>query len=381
MGTLATIDPRWTAADGTDRGTPRPLGTDRGMIAALSLIAAATDAAEQMAERGDIERDDIEHVARSIMVRIDSMARREVRALHPLWHGDVTTGDVARHAAAPDVHERVRARRRTVRTNRGETVQMVSVHGRAYVIGRTGDIEPNRAHSMSTDRARAMLDDVPRAAVGRDAVDVYRATQVLYGDSIPALIGADVLAFAEFGTWDETRARTPRRGWATRYRLAAVRARATDDVRPGERLAAADVVDIEREHVPALIERDDRGRVIYCSGRPRVRTVIIPRSVAFAGHRLIERGETYRDQRARRARGVDDALIVRPGDDIGHVLASVAAAIERGPYRATWEHGTERGTMTVSASGTFSVSGIPNGPRQIKARSAAALERAIARTY
>lgn len=380
MGTLSTIDPRWIAADGTDRGTPRPLGDYGTALRALGLMAAALDAAADMHERGDIERDDIEDTARSIVGRIMTAAHREPRALHTYWHGNVTTGETSSVAPAPDVHERVRAHRRTVRTNRGETVQMVTVHGRAYVIGRTDDVRPHREHSMSAPRAAAMLDDVTRAAVGRDALDVYRATQVLYGTSIPALIGADVLTFHEFSSWDDVRARTPRRGHGTRYRLPTVRARATDDVRPGERLAAADRVDIERVAVPADIERDDRGRVVYSSGGPRVRTVTVPRSVVFSGHRLIERGASYRDLRAQRARGVDDALIVRPTDDLAHVLASVAAAIEHGPYRATWEHGTRRGALTLSTRGAWSVTGIGNGaPRQVKARSAAALERAIAR--
>lgn len=348
------------------------------MFRALGLMAAAMDAATDMHERGDIERDDIEDTARSIIGRIATMADREPRAFHTWWHADRVTGDEARHAAAPDVHERVRARRRKVRTNRGETVDMVSVHGRAYVIGATDGLQPRPEHSMSAARAAAMLADVPRAAVGRDAVDVYRATEVLYGRSVPALIGADVLTWAEFGAWDETRARAPRRGWSTRYRLPAPRARATDDVRAGERLAAADRVDIERETVPALIERDDRGRVIYCSGRPRVRTTTVPRGEVFAGHRLIVRGLTYRDQRDQRRRGVDDALLIRDHDDPAHVLAAVLAAVDAGPYRATWEWRGHRGAATMSAGGAYSVTGLP-GARQVKARTVGALERAAAR--
>lgn len=372
---ITAFTQEWTRADGTDR--PAPNIERVSPLVVLARIATIIDTATDMADRGDIERADIDDVAHAIAYRVMSRAHREARALHTLWHGDTVHGDTARHAAAPDVHERVRAHRRTVRTNRGDTVQMVTVHGRAYVIGRTDDVRPHREHSMSAAHAAHMLGDTPRAAVGRDALAVYRATQALYGDAIPALIGGDVLTFHEFGTWDETRARTPRRGHGTRYRLPTVRARATDDVRPGERLAHADRVDIERVTVAPDIERDDRGRVVYVSGRPRVRTVTVPRSVAFAGHRLIERGTSYREARAQRARGVDDALIVRPTDDLAHVLSSVAASIERGEqYRATWEHGTRRGALTVSARGKYSVTGLDE---RVTARTVAALARGIAR--
>lgn len=349
----------------------------------LSNLATVVDTAAGMAERGDIAHDEIDDVARSICERIVTRAAREQRAVHTWWHGGHTMGEESPVTAAPDVHERVRAATRKVRTNKGATVDMVSVHGRAYVVGRL-DVTPNASHAMSADRARHMLDTVPRAAIGHDAISLYRATQALYGDTVPELIGGDVLSFEEFGAWDETRAATPRRGWPTRYRLTTVRRRAADDVRAGELLAPCDT-GTARETVPATVERDNTGRV---TGRtlPRTRVTTVPATRAFSGHRVIVRGDTVRQSRAARARRVDDALIIRERDDIAHVLPAIVAAVDRGDsYRATWtwqrDHRDDNvtGAVTVSPRGVFSVTGLP-GTAQVKARTVDGLRAAIARS-
>ena len=377
MGYLASLD-EWTRADGTEIPWSAPERVHP--LTVLALIARIVDTADEMVERGDIERTERDDVASSIAYRIWHRASIEQRALHSMFHLDETTGETDAPSRVPDVMERVRAHTRTRRTNSGRTEHLVTVHGRAYVQGAT-TVHPHSSHSMSAPRASAMLDETGRTITGRDALDVYRATQVLFGHDVPELLGALDVNYQEFGAWDDVRARAPMRGVSTRYRLPGARARATENVLPGECIAPADI-GIERDDVPALIERDALGRVVTkVHGRTRTRTV--PASHVWCGHRLIERGDTYREQRAQRARTLDESLVIRAGDDVAHVLASVASAVSPGDaYRARWS--VERapdapelaGTLTVSASGLYSVRGI--APR-VKARTLDALERGIAR--
>ena len=353
MGTLTRIDPQWIKNDGTDIV---PVVTVRTCpVTIIARICEIVDTAVQT-----VDCDDMDHahdVARAIAYRVLARADIERRSLHSFWHGNITTGDESRHAVAPDVHERVRASVKVRRSNSGREDREVTRHGRAYVIGRA-DVAPNREHSMSAERARRMLEDTPRATVGHDAISVYRATQALYGDSIPDLIGADVLAFHEFRSWDEVQSRTPLKGPGTRYRLTTVRAR----------IGEAPTVDIGAD-----------GLTVTGLLAPSADTDHV-----FIGHRLIVRPVTVRDARALRARSVDDALLIRPNDDIAHILASIADSAT-GPYRATWtvidEHGREtatRGALSVTARGAMSVTGIA-GTRQVKARTVHGLRNALAR--
>jgi hypothetical protein len=342
----------------------------------LGTLAAIIDTAADIIERAHMDGiplDDIgstHDVARSICERIVKRSEREARALHTMFHGNATTGDTDKPSPVPDVMTRARARTRKVRTNSGASVDMVTLHGRAHVIGSTA-VQPHREHSMSAQRATAMLDDTARTITGRDALDVYRATQALYGASIPALIGADVLAFHE---WQDTG--SSRHGeyrpvrYPTRYRIATPRPRTGELSQP-----RSTAVDWSALDVPSWEPTTVRELLAGTGDRDTV----------FVGHRRITRTLSYRDHRATRARSHDEVLHIPHDADVAHVLASVASSIERGDkYRAPWylldEHGRVTdvaGTLTVSASQSYSVRGLPAG--QVKARTTEALARGIAR--
>jgi len=342
------------------RWSDRPRGVHA--LTALATVAACYDAADQIHadEYAPLDHtqfvtvDDIEDTARVIAYRIMSRADRERRAVHTWWHGNVTRGDADDMAPAPDHHERVRAATRTTRTNRGATVDMVTRHGRAYVGGSTTARDPYwhgptvpHACAMSAPALAYAIDTAPRTANGMvDAVSLARLTDIAYPD-VPRLIGADVLSFEEFGAWDETRARTPRRGHGTRYRLQTIRPRAGElaRARAGELLAPA----ADPDHV-------------------------------WIGHRREPRSTTVRAARAAQRRAVDDAVIVPDGAVLADVLAGIAASVPRFPYRVTWSHRGESGAITATGSERrprYAVSGI--APTAVRGRTAAGIRAAITR--
>lgn len=325
----------------------------------LATIAACIDTAHDMCERGDIDIDDLDDTARVIAYRVMSRADRLARSAHTWWHGGATHGDESPVSPAPDHYTRVVAQRRTVRTNRGDAVDMVTVHGRAYVQGSTR-CAPSPDLSMSAHRATLALDTVPRATHGADAIGVYRMTQVLYGASIPALIGADVLTFHEFRAWDETRAATPRRGWRTRTRLATVRPRTGENVH----------------------------RVTFHDGQS-VAALLAPShdtAHAWRGHVHYTRPTTVRAQRAQRARPVSRAVVISAHRDLAlelSTLAGSAAIGERIAWRTVDEYGADTGThgaLIIAGSAArkrYNVSGLPAPCRNL--RTVAGLASSIAR--
>lgn len=316
------------------------------MIRGLATIAACYDTAAELADRGDIERDDIEDTARLIGYRVLTAADRLARAPHTWWHADRVSGDADTAAPPPDRHTRVRAETRQVRTRRGVSVNMVTVHGRAYVGGSTRGL-PSAACSMSAAALAHAIDTAPWTDNGMsDAVSLTRLTDIAYPD-IPRLIGGDVLAFHEHAAYDETRAATPIRGWHTRYRLPTIRPRS------GE-LARAACGELLAPHT-------DPARV-------------------WIGHRLVDRSATVRDQRATRARANDDSVTIRTADDLAAVLTALADTVPRVPYRIAWTYGDQRGVLAVSGSDRrtrYAVSGLPVAVSGH--RTAAALGRAVAR--
>jgi len=317
----------------------------------LAIMASILDTAAEIVDRAHADGiDDIgdaHDVARSIAERITERATREARAVHSWFHADAPTGDEDPMPAAPDAFERVRAHRRTVRTNTGASVQMVTVHGRAFVQGdRTA--RPSRWSSMSAEHLTHAIATVPHAVGGLDSVSLARLTDVAFPD-VPRLIGGDVLSFEEFGAWDETRARTPRRGMPTRYRL------------------------------PRVVRRNGETGAAHELIAPTGDT-----DTVFIGHRRVMRSETVREQRAQRARRVNDSVTVNEHDDVAVRLARTVADVTA-PYSVAWalidDHGAPtgaRGTVTVTGDRKrrYSATGLSRPVRGH--RSPDALARAIA---
>lgn len=317
---------------------PNPADIERtDPLRILALIAACYDAADN------------EDDARVLGYRILSMADRAPRALHTWFHADRTTGDTDQHQGAPDGYDRVKAITRTVRSRKGVTYQDVVMHGRGYVQGSAerrsatfhGPTLPGRC-TMSARALQHAIETAPRAVNGTDAVSLARLADVAYPD-VPRLIGADVLSFAEFGTWDPDRARTPRKGPGTRYRLPTVRARSGEIREPFELLAPA----ADPDHV-------------------------------WIGHRHVRRSITVRAERAKRAKRTDLAVVVPAGLPLADGLAAAVCEVPRVPYRVTWERDDMRGTVTVTGSADrkrFSVTGLPVAVRNL--RTVEGLRRAI----
>jgi hypothetical protein len=302
-------------------------------------------------------------IADSLRERVATESRRLARAPHTFIRNEAPTGARAPITGAPDVHERVRASVKTRRTNSGRTERQVVTHGRAYVIGRTIENGRTDLHALMVAN---ILDTTPRATIGHDATSITNATNVIYGRSIPALIGADVLAFHEWrdtGTVRTGTYRPVRR--ATRYRLATLRARAAE-----LRMSQPRVTSILADGRTDTLEWHDA----------TVAALLAPTGdadTAFVGFRRIVRPVTVRDERAQRARPVDHEVSVRERDDLAVILSEHLATLAPGT-RINWAHGATHGAATVSAKGLYSVSGLP-GAKVKNLTTRAALANAIAR--
>lgn len=345
----------------------------------LEHAAAIVDTARDVHERAHADYGPdaadigtVTDVARSIVDRVALESERAPRRAHTFWHGDRVDGDRDPVTPAPEHYRRVVADTVTERTNSGVTVARVTVHGRGYV---GGDVHaaPSPALAMSSARLAHAIDTAPRTAMGHvDGIALARLTAAAYPD-IPAMIGGDVLTWHERPTYDDTMARQTLRGWPVRYRLPTVHPRngeTVPDVTAGPDtapylLAPADTGTVDRRTVPAIVDRDDTGRVVAV--RPSHTIVTTgPTRHAWRGHRLAERPDTVRATRARRARRVDAAFTVPESAVLADVLAGIAATAETAPYRATWTHRGESGAVTVSGTADrprYSVTGLPRPVR------------------
>jgi hypothetical protein len=303
-------------------------------------------------------------VALSIADRVARADTIAARADHSRWHGNVTTGDPSPAAPAPDPFERVRADTVRETSNRGVTVDRVTVHGRAMVGGDTV-AAPSPALTMSPDRLAYAIDTAPRTALGHvDAIALARLTAVAYPD-VPDMLGGDVLTWHERPTFDDTLARQARRGWPTRYRLPTVRPRADERADMVPRDTAVDWLggDVP-DWSPATV-----ARLLAPSADP---------SHAWRGHVLHERPATVHATRSA-PRRVDERVTVPDGAALGDALAAVVAHVPRGAaYTAVWSHRGTVGTVTVSGDRPrFSVTGLPSPVRGY--RTARGMARAVDR--
>jgi hypothetical protein len=311
------------------------------ILCKLAPWQLARDAVAAAIESGDLDPSDESTMLHTLHDRIVTESARLTRAGHTWFHGGTTFGDESEHAPAPDVHERVRAATRKERTRKGATVDMVTVHGRAYVQGSTvtrdhhwqGPTLTGHA-AMSAARVDHALRTAPRASHGIDAIAITRLTDIVYGDSIPALIGADVIAWDEYHAltsdsvaWSERTATYRPARHVTRRRLTTIRPRKGETVQ----------------------------RVTFYDGQSITRLLAPDTDPAYAwrGHRRYTRPVTVRATRETRKRVADDVHAIDPAAPLGETLALLATlSPESGNYRATWSHGTMSGSLTVTGSDT-----------------------------
>jgi len=347
---------------GGDPVDPVP-GVDWSALAAfLPHRAAVIDTARDVWERATVDRVDVGtvlDVARSLVTRIER-AHTE-RAAHTGWHGHRTTGDADPVTAAPDPYERVKARTVSETSNRGVTVQRVTVHGRGYV---GGDVWAQRSPGLTMTPARLahVIDTAPRTATGHtDGIALARITAVAYPD-VPDMLGGDVLTWHERPTYDDTMARQARRGWPVRTRLATVRARTGETSGPRSTAVLVDTGDVP-------------------SWEPATVTALLAPAAdpahAWRGHTLHERPETARARRST-PRRVSERVTVRDADPLGAALAAVVGNVT-GPYTAVWSWRGTVGTVTVTGDRRprLSVTGLPDPVRGY--RTARGLARAVDR--
>lgn len=344
MGALRADVGRWS---------DRPRGVHE--LTALATMAACIDLATEYADRGEIDRGEIDDVSRSLGYRVMSYAQRARSHGHTRFHGYRTAGDADPMRGAPDGYTRVQAATRPERSNSGRTVNVVTRHGRAYAGGLTR-AEHSPALTMTPAHLEHALLTAPRTANGMvDAVALTALTDVAYPD-LPRLVGADVIAFEEHAQAVDisgSRRVTTRLAKAKPVAWPLVLTVEAVTLRAGERkrLQAHEV------HAPSL--------------RP---------GFIWLGHRHVTRSATVRAQRAAKAKPVDATVTAADVAALADELATALRDATAVPYRVAWSTPAgESGALTVSGTidrPRLAVSGLP---KPVTARNVPALTAAIAK--
>ena len=288
------------------------------------------------------------------------------------------------------------------RTKRGTSRRVVR-YGRSFVVGSTSGGNPLTALDVERPypldvtletlrRVEQYADGIDLASIATAAYDLpmiggeFQSWSEVLPEDVSARLGAEPYSYAEHtsGPWIGTNERPLPRS-AGRLRVTARRRDSdpTDRSRIADRVtelvSAGDRVAVRRE-VPAVVIRDDSGRVVETrSARVAVRTA--PTETLHLGHSTVTRVPSKRDTRSTSKRSYSESFVIRSADVLSGLVA-IAETLDA-DRSALWanEARTIGGTITRARSGRYSATVLGSDVKCKGARTSSALAKQLAPAF